>query len=182
MRKIFLSATLIVATFVAAAESVVLMDGAVEFSPPEEFIELSAEQIRMKYPNANRPQVVYATPDMGVSVAVTFSPTRVSPEQLPELKVAMEQTLPRLIPNLSWITREIVVNNQVSWVHFELTSSAIDTDIHNHMYMTSLAGRMLGFNFNSTTAAYKKHAEQLRNSFESIRLELSADKAPGPTQ
>jgi hypothetical protein len=159
-----------------------LRGGAIEFSPPEGFVELSAEQIRMKYPNANRPEVVYATPDMGVSVAVTFSPAQVTPEQLPELKVAMEQTLPRLIPNLSWITREIVVNNQVSWVHFELTSSAIDTDIHNHMYMTSLDGRMLGFNFNSTVAAYGDHAEQLKSSFESIKLGLAANKAPQPTQ
>lgn len=82
----------------------------------------------------------------------------------------MEQTLPRMVPGLTWLAREIVEINRTRWVHFELTSHAIDTDIHNHMYMTSFDGKLLGFNFNSTIAQYEKYKDALARSRNSIRI------------
>ncbi len=167
----------------AYGEEVSLRDGAVRFITPDGFMALTQPQIKVKYPNYNRPQVVYANSDQGVSIAVTFSSARVRPEQIPELKTMMEQTLPRVVPNLEWIKREIITTNNTDWVHLEFTSSAIDTDIHNHMYLTSFDGRMLGFNFNATRNQYHEYAQILEASFRTIRIgSQAANQSVQPDQ
>lgn len=147
-----------------------LANGRVSFELPAGFRAMTDEMIRFKYPRGNPPTYVYANEKLNVSVAITFSPQALSPRQLPELKSAMEQTLPRMVPGLKWLAREIVEINGTPWVHFELTSHAIDTDIHNHMYMTSLDGKLLGFNFNSTIGQYEKYKDALAQSRNSIRI------------
>jgi hypothetical protein len=169
MRNLITIVLLAFASWVSA-EEVTLKDGAISFTVPKGFRAQSAEEISLKFPRGNAPAVVYANSNGGVSIAVTFSPAKVTRDQLPELKASMEQMLPRLIPNLQWLTREIIVSNGTPWVHLELTSSAVDTDIHNHMYFTSHQGHMLGFNFNSTTGAFPSYSKSLLDSFKSIRL------------
>ncbi len=154
----------------AAGELVSLAHGRVSFEPPPGFRPMTEEMIRFKFPRGNPPTHVYANEKLNVSVAITFSPQPLSPTQLPELKSAMEQTLPRMVPGLKWLAREIVEINGTRWVHFELTSHAIDTDIHNHMYMTSFDGKLFGFNFNSTIAQYERYRESLTRSRNSIRV------------
>jgi hypothetical protein len=155
---------------ILAGELVSLANGRVSFEPPPGFRPMTEEMIRFKFPRGNPPTHVYANDKLNVSVAITFSPQPLSPTQLPELRAAMEQTLPRMVPGLKWLAREVVEINGTPWVHFELTSHAIDTDIHNHMYMTSLDGRLLGFNFNSTIGQYERYKDALTESRNSIRI------------
>jgi hypothetical protein len=107
---------------------------------------------------------------MNVSIAVTFSSQPLTLDALPQLKAALEQSLPRLVPGLTWVTREIVEINGRPWVHFELTSFAIDTDIHNEMFFTAFDGKMLGFNFNSTAALREQYKESLKTSKDTLRV------------
>jgi len=155
---------------VIAQDTVSLADGRLSFSVPSGFRALTDQEITLKYPSARPPQYVYANDGGGVSIAVTFSETVVSLEQLTELKLVLEQTLPRMVPGLQWLVREEAEINGRPWVHFELTSSAIDTDIHNHMYMTSFDGRMLGINMNSTVGEYEAVMGALTQSRDSIRV------------
>ena len=55
-------------------------------------------------------------------------------------------------------------------MHFEMTSFAIDTDIHNEMYLTAFNGKMLGFNFNSTVAQRDRYKDALKKSRDTIRI------------
>lgn len=153
-----------------SGDLVSLANGRVSFELPPGFRAMTEEMIRFKFPRGNPPTHVYANERLNVSVAITFSPQPLSPAQLPELKSAMEQALPRMVPGLKWLAREIVEINGTRWVHFELTSHAIDTDIHNHMYMTSLDGKLFGLNFNSTIAQYERYKDALASSRNSIRL------------
>jgi len=153
-----------------AQGTVSLADGRLSFEIPNGFRALTSGEIGLKYPSARPPQYAYANDRGGVSIAVTFSDTVVDLEQLPELQQAMEQMLPRIVPGLRWITRESVEINGRTWIHFEHLSSAVDTDIHNHMYMTSLDGRMLGINMNSTVEAYAAARPALTRSRNSIRV------------
>jgi hypothetical protein len=154
----------------SAQDRVSMADGRVSFVPPDGFRAMTEAEIKLKYPRGNVPQYVYSNEQMNVSIAVTFSPQAVTLEGLPQLKAAMEQVLPRLIPGLNWVTREIVEINGRRWVHFEMTSSAIDTDIHNEMYMTAFDGKMLGFNFNSTAAQHDRYQDALKRSRDTIRV------------
>jgi len=154
----------------SAQDRVSMADGRVSFVPPDGFRAMTEAEIKLKYPRSNAPQYVYSNEPMNVSIAITFSPQAVTLEGLPQLKAAMEQALPRLVPGLNWLTREIVEINGRPWVHFEMTSFAVDTDIHNEMYMTAFDGKMLGFNFNSTVAQYDRYKDALKRSRDTIRV------------
>ena len=153
-----------------AQDRVSLNAGRLSFEVPAGFRALTADEIAFKYPKANPPQYVYADPRAAVSIAVTFSQNAVTLDRLPDLKSAMEQMLPRLVPGLEWITRETVRINGRPWIHFELFSFAIDTEIHNHMYLTAFDGKMLGINMNSTVDAYPRVRDALVRSRNSIRV------------
>jgi len=168
--RVFILVFLLISTSWAKAEEVRLKGGTITFTAPDGFRSQSREEIALKYPRGNAPSVVYSNASGGVSIAVTFSSTKITPAQLPDLKAFLEQALPRLIPNLQWLKREIIISNGTSWVHFDLMSPAIDTDIHNHMYFTSHQGETLGFNFNSTVKAYSSHQQLLSDSFKTIRV------------
>lgn len=156
----------------AGAEPVALAGGRVRFTPPPGFVKWTEAQIGRKYPpGANAPQHVWSNDERGtISVAVTFSPARISPAQLPELKRFMEGFLPRAMPGMRWVKREFATINGTRWVHFALTSKAVDTTIYNDMYFTSFDGKMLGFNFNATTARKSKALPLFAKSRASIVL------------
>ncbi len=153
-----------------AQNTVSLANGRLTFEVPRGFRAMTSEEIALKFPKASPPQYVYANERGGVSIAVTFSQAVVPLERLPALKSAMEQMLPRMTPGLKWISRETVEINGQPWIHLEMTSSAVDTDIHNHMYLTAFDGRMLGINMNSTVKEYKAVAKALVRSRNSIRV------------
>lgn len=143
----------------------------VSFVPPAGFTAMTPEEIASKFPpNGNQPQYVYANKRRSVSVAITFSPARVSPEQLPELKNFLSKFLERVRPDIKWITQDFAVINKLRWIQLEFISSAIDTDIHNDAYFTSFDGKMLGFNFNSTVEQYDALCAELRKSRDSINI------------
>jgi hypothetical protein len=93
------------------------------------------------------------------------------PTQLGELKASMEQMLPRAIPNLAWLDRRMVSAHGREWIRLELTSTAVDTDIHNQMYMTAHRSHMLGVNFNATRETFAAHQQDFEDGFQSIRLD-----------
>lgn len=173
-RRLLATAVLLAAVVAPAAaqNTVSLEEGAITFDLPEGFTQLTAEQIATKYPaGPSAPRYAFGTvPDIVVSVAVTFSPASVTPEQLPELRDAMAEMMPRLNPTIQVVAKEMVEINGRTWVHLESTSQAIDTQIHNHTFLTSFRGKMLGFNFNSTKEKYYEVREQLLQSSRSIRL------------
>lgn len=148
-----------------------IADGRVSFIPPADFKPLTKEQIALKYlRTASPPDYVYANDRQSVSIAITFSPARLAPEQMPEYKQAMEELLPKLLPGLKWLTREFVMIGGRKWLHFEITTPAIDTTIHNDLYSTSFEGKALMFNFNSTVEQYPKVKDLLNRSKDSIIL------------
>ncbi len=144
----------------------------VSFVPPAGFTPMTAEEIAIKFPKrgGNPPQHVYANERRSVSVAITFSPAKISPEQLPELKNFLPKFLELAIPEIKWITQDFAVINNIRWVQLEFISRAIDTKIHNDAYFTSFDGKMLGFNFNSTVEQYDAVSDQLIKSRDSITI------------
>lgn len=143
----------------------------VSFVPPADFTAMTPEEITLKFPsNGNQPQYVYANQRRSVSVAITFSPAKISPQQLPELKTFLPKFLERVKPDIKWITQNFTMIDNLRWIQLEFISSAIDTDIHNDAYFTSFDGKMLGFNFNSTVEQYDASSAELRQSRNSITI------------
>ncbi len=143
----------------------------VSFVPPADFTAMTPEEITLKFPSTgNQPQYVYANQRRSVSVAITFSPAKVSPQQLPELKNFLPKFLEQVKPDIKWITQDFTIIDNVRWIQLEFISRAIDTNIHNDAYFTSFDGKMLGFNFNSTIEQYDASSAEIRHSRDSILI------------
>lgn len=157
----------------ADARRVALFDGMVSFAPPPEFSPLSEEIISVKFPEAKGPGVVYGNSRTTVSIAITYPPQRIlRPEQLPDFKTFMESFMEQQKKGMQWLRKEFVEINGRRWIHFEFISQAVDTKIHNHMYLTSMDERVLMFNFNSTIEEYDRYKDALERSKDSIRIEM----------
>jgi hypothetical protein len=171
MKKQTVLLMLCVLIFPASAQNrVSMVGGRVSFVLPDGFRAMTEAEIKLKYPRGNVPQSVYSNEQTDVSIAITFSSQPVTLESLPALKASMEEMLPRVIAGLSWVSREIVKIDGRTWIHFEMTTFAIDTDIHNEMYITAFDGKMLAFNFNSTAAQHDRHKDALKKSIDTIRV------------
>ncbi|MDF2439687.1 MAG: hypothetical protein JWN98_671 [Abditibacteriota bacterium] len=148
-----------------------LFQGGVKFSVPASYHVMSQSEITRKFPTARPPKYAWANDKRATStIAVTHAAAKLPPSRLGEFKTFMEKMLSQSQRGIKWIKREIIVINGTRWVHFEFTSQAIDTRIHNDMLFTSFRNEMLGFNFNSTVAQWKKVQPQLKRCRASIVL------------
>jgi len=157
----------------ADTRRVALYDGAVSFVPPQEFSRMSEEVVAAKFPEAKGPGIVYGNTRTTVSIAITYPPQRgLRPEQLPDFKSFMESFIEKQKKGIEWLRKEFVEINGQRWIHFEFISQAVDTKIHNHMYLTSTDERVLMFNFNATSEEYDGYKDALERSKDSIRIEV----------
>jgi hypothetical protein len=134
------------------------------------FINFSVSKTKgVKFPNANRPQFIYSNEDANVSITITLSAgSSVTESELPDFKNTMENFLTRMTPGIRWISKGYVTINNVRWVKLEMTSNAVDTTIRNIMLITSLNGKPLMLNFNSTENEYPYFKEALDESMNSL--------------
>jgi hypothetical protein len=146
-------------------------DGKVSFVPPDGFRSLTSEEIARKFPRGDAPKDVFANETQSVSVGVTFSPSKVSSNQLNEAKESFEELLPRIVPGLQWQSKDIVEINGVKWVNLRFTSYATDTDIVNDMLVTSFQGKALIVSFNATVDEWEAAKPTLEASKSSIRID-----------
>jgi hypothetical protein len=155
----------------ASPKKVSLENDGLTFELPPGFTQMTAEEIATKFPKGgNPPKFAYGNGKRTVAIAVTFSPVQVSDEQLPKLKMVLQEQLKQAMPDAKWLKQEMTAINGKPWVHFSMVTQAVDTEIHNDMYLTSFKGKMLGFNFNSTVAEYDKAKSELGKMRDSITI------------
>ena len=133
---------------------------------------MSDEMIAIKFPAAQPGTIVYGNERATVSISITHPPQKVlPPHQLPEFKTFMESFLEQQSKGQAeWVKKEIVEEGGRKWVHFVLVTPAIDTKIHNQLFLTSRDDRMLVFNFNAPVDQYEAHRDALEQARKSIVL------------
>lgn len=142
----------------------------VSFDAPDGFTALSKDEIAIKFPSSRAPSGVIGNARRTTTIAFELKRDKLTPEQLGEAKEAFERLFERIIPGLEWKARKIVQLQGQRWIQLEMSSRAVDTDIHNIMLVTSRYGRMLIFNFNSTKSEFPAVEGALRQSIQSIRV------------
>lgn len=142
----------------------------ISFDAPEGFTPLSKDEIAIKFPSSRAPSGVIGNARRTTTIAYELKQDKLAPEQLGEGKDAFEQLFERIIPGLEWKARAIVQFQGQRWIQLEMSSRAVDTDIHNIMLVTSRNGRMLIFNFNSTKSEFPSLESVLRESIRSIKV------------
>jgi len=151
-------------------ETVSLDNGHITFETPDGFETVPEEVLKLKYPSSRAPKYVIGNKSAATTIAYDLKPNDIPQDQIDEVRAAFTQLFPRMIPNLEWIENKTIELSGRKWVYFEMTSTAIDTDIYNIMLFTGHKGQMLVFNFNSTKEEFKKYESALRKSISTIKI------------
>ncbi len=168
--KTVLAIIMLALSFASMAQEVHIADSGITFDAPDEFAPLPQEIIDFKWPNKRAPQWAIGNASGATTIAYDLKPNNISDAQLSELIKTFKLIFERTIPGIQWIKREIIELSGKKWMYLELTSSAVDTDIHNIMLATSHSDKMLIFNFNSTKEEFQQYESELRNSIQTIKL------------
>ncbi|MEF8697876.1 MAG: hypothetical protein V5B32_10475 [Candidatus Accumulibacter sp. UW26] len=147
-----------------------LPEAGVSFQAPDGFTKLSAQEIAIKYPASPAPSFVVGDHRRTTSIAFDLKPNALPADRLPEAKAAFESFFDRRIPRVEWKQKKLIELQGQQWIYLEMTSRAVDTDIHNIMLVTPRYGKMLMFNFNSTREEFPHMETALRKSIQSISL------------
>ncbi len=168
MKSWFLA--LVIGAFTAhtSAKTFSIPDVGVSFEAPEGYTKLDATEIANKYPSNRGPAFVVGNERRTTSIAYDLKPNGFLADKISEVKEFFEKTFDRIIPGIEWKQKKLVDMLGQQWIYLEMSSRAIDTDIHNIMLITPLQGKMLIFNFNSTKAEFPKVEAELRASINSI--------------
>ena len=168
MLKRIIFSFVILSAACAQAEIFSLDSGNVSFDAPDEFTELTSEDITLKFPSSRAPQFVVGNEERSTTIAYDWKQDRLLLSDLAQFKDAMVQMFNRIVPGIQWKEDEVVEINGREFVHLEFISSAVDTDIYNIMLATSYQDRMLVFNFNSTVSDFETVEDDLRRTVETI--------------
>jgi len=103
-----------------------------------------------KYPASRRPTEVLSDKTGGVTLAFNHTANVMKPSQIKAAHVVMSKMFHNMYPSATWIRDEVIVQNGNTFMVLELITPAIDTQIHNIMYGTSVDGRFLLAAFNTT--------------------------------
>ena len=172
MKTTILIASIIMATLptLSIADEISITDTGITFDAPADFIKLSDDLISKKWPSNRAPAWAVSTETGSTTIAYDLKPNDISNAPFDQLLSTFETMFERVIPGIEWIDRKVIEIDDKEWIFLEMTSSAIDTDIHNIMLATSYGADMLVFNFNSTVEEFASYEAELRKSIDSIEL------------
>jgi hypothetical protein len=170
MKSWFIALALSLFAAHANSETFSIPDVGVSFEAPLGYTKLDAAEIAIKYPSNRAPAFVVGNARRTTSIAYDLKPNGFPADKIGEVKEFFEKTFDRVVPGIDWKQRKLIDMLGQQWIYLEMSSRAIDTDIHNIMLVTPLQGKMLIFNFNSTKDEFPKVEAELRESIKSISL------------
>ncbi len=127
-----------------------VLGGKLVIQVPAELQTMPKELIEIKFPNSNRPTDVLSDSTGGVTLAFNHTQNVLSPNQIREAHGVISNVFKNRYPSATWFRDEVSPLNGQEFIIMELITPAIDTQIHNIIYATSIDNRLLFVAFNTT--------------------------------
>ena len=175
MKKILLatllSAILLSFTFQAIElEKKQILNDKVEILLPKSFGIMPEEMLKIKYPSANRPTLVYSDEDGTVNIAFNHITSRASQKEIEKYKDVFVSTFKSSYPTAVWGEKGVKEINGRKVGFLEVTTPAIDTKIYNLLFFTDLDGKLLICTFNCTSKKKSAWVESAKKIFNSLTV------------
>lgn len=133
-----------------------LLNDNVEIMIPEGFKIMSEEMLKLKYPSANRPTIVYTNDSGSINVALNLTISSASQDLIPQFKEALQNTFRQVYPSAKWKGNGINTINDKKVGYLELITPAIDTEVYNLIFFTDVNSKLLLCTFNCTVQYLKE--------------------------
>ena len=173
MRIIYILTAVLLVAFSAQAEELInrtALNGKVTLITPKSFGPMPQDILELKYPDSRRPTEVLSDSTGGVSLAFNHTQNQMFPEQIKEAHTSMSKMFHNMYPSAKWIRDETINKNGRTFMILELITPAIDTQIHNIMYGTSVDNRFLLVAFNTTVEQSEQWLPIGKKIMESISI------------
>jgi hypothetical protein len=126
------------------------LGGKVSLLAPKDFQPMPKETLEIKYPMSRRPTEVLSNTAGGtVTLAFNHTNTPMRPSQIRAAHTSISGMFHNLYPSAKWFRDEVIEQNGNTFIVMELVTPALDTEIHNIIYGTSVDNRFLLIAFNS---------------------------------
>jgi hypothetical protein len=171
-RTVLLLLSFVLSTFAAisSAATITIPGSSVSFEAPDEFTPLTQEEIDKKWLRARPPSFAIGNARRTTTIAYDVRNQSVPEDQLEAGLAVFERLFDRIIAGIVWKKKEIAEIGGRRWIFLELTSNAIDTDIHNILLCTPYEGKLVIFNFNSTKEDFPQFEAGLRKALSTVAI------------
>lgn len=129
-------------------EKKMLLNGKVEILLPKSFDIMPEEMLKLKYPSAQRPTLVYSNEDGTINIAFNHTASKAAQQQIDSYKDYFISTFKKSYPTAEWIGSGVKKINGRDIGYLEVITPAIDTQIYNLLFFTDLDNRLLLATFN----------------------------------
>ncbi len=126
------------------------LNGKVTIVTPKDFTPMSQESLEIKYPGSRRPTEVLSDKTTQVTLAFNYTNSQMSKAALVSSHTTLSKMFHNLYPSAEWIRDEVIQQNGYPFIVLEVVTPAVDTQIHNIIYATSVDERFLLVSFNTT--------------------------------
>lgn len=123
-----------------------LVTNKVEVAIPATFNKMSADMLKVKYPNANPPQLVYTNDKGSINIAFSHTANAIKDEQLPQAKDSLKGTIKAAAKE--WYGDGIAKVDGKNVAYLEFLSEAPDSKIYNYMMLVSVDNKLAIISFN----------------------------------
>ena len=141
---------------------------------PDDFVRMSQEMARLNYPIESRPEIIYTSEDSTLNITFSKKIQSLEPGQEEQVRDDIKLLIQRLYPSGSIIESLTVQadDNRLAW--FDFISPAIDMDVYNLMFFTSLKGKLLMGSCNCLSGEQDMWKDLFLQMLASVRVEGQA--------
>jgi hypothetical protein len=120
-----------------------ILDGQLRVKLPDNFIVMSPETARLKYPLDTRPGLIFTGPDGTVNITFNHSGAALTNAEVADFTDKMIRMIEKMQPDVRWQEHDVkdVSGKKVGFCDF--VAPAVDDDIYNLIFFMELNGRVL---------------------------------------
>ena len=147
-----------------------LLDNKIELLVPTNFTVMTPEMLAFKYHSANKPQIVFTNEDADVNLVVSLMPQPMQESQVGLFKDFQLATLKKSRPDAKFLSDGVKKINNKNVGYFKFISAAVDQNVFNYYFFTSLDGKVLLLSFNCTEKLLPKWEDAAESIVSSLRV------------
>jgi hypothetical protein len=136
---------------------------------PDHFSLMTEELAILKYPNKNRPHMIFADEEGEVSVSFTLTSDKLNNNDIEDAVDFLVQVIQKMTPK-SVISRDFFIKGKTRIGCFDYISTAIDSEIYNLIFIFPLEGQFILGAFNCLHLVKARWQDVADQMVRSIRV------------
>ena len=153
--------------FQTELEKLSLIDNKIEILVPKGWKPMSEDLIKIKYPGARPPKLVYSDVTGGISMAFNHTESKATQAELETYKGMLKGVMNNAYPDAEWLEDGMKEINGKKVGYYKVITNTPSGKIFNQIFFTDLEEKLLLCSFNcveSKMEKWKPTADEIMNS------------------